>query len=107
MSESDDTTTTTHDSTAAHVCSMSLEEHIEIVMAALTTFGLGMACETEYHALLILAETGKLLHGHRDFDPRPAAEALVRQALALRAKIAAAPAVGSDVFPAPDNHIVH
>lgn len=69
-------------------CPLSLDDHIELAITALTLFGLGLGCETEYRALLVLAETARLVHGHAAFDPRAEAEKLVQQAREAEAKVA-------------------
>lgn len=93
-------------------CGLPLMDHIALALTALTTFGLGIACETEYQALLVIAETARQLHGHRAFDPGPEAEALVtrtRAAVQTRDNAEATPSTLHDmtVFPAPDNGQIH
>lgn len=73
---------------ATATCNLSLGEHIELAMTALTVFGLGIACETEYQALLVIAETARLLHGHSGFDPRAEAEKLAQRAREVYAEAA-------------------
>lgn len=61
-------------------CGVGLDEHIAQIMTALARAGLGVACEEEYRALLVLAETARRVHGHADFDPREKAAAIVEDA---------------------------
>lgn len=93
---------------------MSLDEHIEMAMSALTLFGLGIGCETEYMALLVIAEAARLLHNHGVFDPRPKAEELAKSARELLAKMTeergqreALSKEAAKAFAAPDNGQVH
>lgn len=107
----------TPDTQTAHArsCGMSLQEHAELIMSALTMFGLGIGCETEYQALLCIAECAKILHGHAEYDPTPQAQAWADDAKKLRAALALEEAEtdardGVDpplIFPAPDNGKVH
>jgi hypothetical protein len=69
--------TTTDSSTS---CGMSLRDHLDIAASALDFFGLGLRCETEYHALLVLAEAARLKHDFATYDPLPEAEKLLEEA---------------------------
>lgn len=72
---------------ATHDCSLSLYEHVEMTMTALTLFGVGLGCETQYHALLVLAEIARRLHGHAlGFDPNAQAEEIMKQAYEAHAR---------------------
>lgn len=71
-----------------YACDLSLDEHIDVAMTALTMFGLGFGCETEYRAMCVILETARVLNGHRDFDPREEAEKLIEAARAAYAKAA-------------------
>lgn len=87
-------------------CDLSLDEHIEMTMTALTLFGVGIGCETQYHALLVITEIARRLHNHPDFDPREIVEDYVRRAEAVRAQSEPAqPEVVAVLF--PDNGKVH
>lgn len=90
-------------------CDMSIEEHLEILVTAMTMFGLGVACETEIKALLVLAEVGKRLGKFADFDPGPMAEKIItarEEYLNNKEKIEKARR-DHLLFPAPDNGKVH
>ena len=45
--------------------------------------GSGLACEMQYHALLILAEEARILYGFSVYDPRPEAERQVKEDMAI------------------------
>jgi hypothetical protein len=83
--------------TTEPICVMTLEEHIEVAVGALTAVGLGLACITEYQALLVIAEAARIVHGHTNFDPHAAAEAL----------IAAHPAALAEVYDVADDGHIH
>lgn len=96
--------------TASRSCGMSLDEHAELIMSALTIFGLGIGCETEYQALLCIAESAKILHGHAEYDPKPIAQKWADAAkveIERRRAEEQTATVHDPVFPAPDNGIVH
>lgn len=96
--------------TTGNACEMSLEEHIQNAMSALTFFGMGIGCETEYRALLIIAEVAKQLRGHGDFDPLPMATELVTRARAeieRRRKAREKAETEGPVNYIPDNGQVH
>lgn len=59
---------------ATHTCDLSLDAHVEMTVTALTLFGVGIGCEIQYRALLVLAEIARRLHGHPVFDPTAAAD---------------------------------
>lgn len=86
-------------------CEMTLDQHIEMAMGALTLFGLGLGCETEYRALLVIAEVAKQMHGHAAFDPLPRATELVTMAKAEIARRKAA--AENPPHYVPDNGQVH
>lgn len=98
--------------TTAQTCTMTLDEHIEVAMAALTMFGGGLACETTYHALLVIADVSRILHGHAEYDPSQKADELVNQVLAMKARLLQEQAERAQpstegVFPAPDSGKIH
>lgn len=62
-------------------CTMTLDDHIELALGALTAMGLGLACETEYRALLVIAEAAKIVHGHSQFEPQDDAHRIIQQGI--------------------------
>lgn len=90
-------------------CSMSLEEHLELLVTAMTMFGLGIGCQTEYQTLLVLAEVSKRLNGWPDYDPGPKAEEIVKARRAYEEAQQKIQDARRDhlLFPAPDNGQVH
>jgi hypothetical protein len=67
------------DIATANACGLSLDDHIEQAMVALTMFGAGIACEQEYQALLVIAEVAKILHGHAVYCPVVKAQELAEK----------------------------
>lgn len=64
----------------ARECELSIDEHVEMTMTALTLFGVGIGCETQYRALMVIAEVARRLHRHAHFDPREKADEIEQRA---------------------------
>ncbi len=71
-------------------CEMSLDDHIEVILTALTLFGVGVQCETAYRAILVIAEAAKSLHNHADFDASELAQTFVERVTDARVRLEAA-----------------
>lgn len=90
-------------------CVLSLDEHMELTLSAMTTFGIAVACPEQYKALLVIAEAARQLHGHPAFDPTEIAARMVWEAREHAKRQAERREVKRhrEVFPAPDNGIMH
>lgn len=60
------------------VCDLTLDEHVEVAISALTMFGQGIGCQKTYQALLVIAELARRRHGHAPFDPAEMVEEYMR-----------------------------
>jgi len=70
-------------------CELSLLDHWNDIADVLLRAGIGLKCETAWHALLIIAETAKILNNHPDYDPVPEALKLAMLAREHQARLLA------------------
>lgn len=63
------TTTTETPRRPIETCDQTVEEHLELIVSALTLFSQGIGCAKTYQALLVLAELARRRHGHEPYDP--------------------------------------
>lgn len=68
-------------------CGASLDEHIDLTLAAMEAIGSGLGCEIQYQAFVILTEAARQFHGFAPFDAAEKVKRLVEDARKLQAKL--------------------